>query len=85
MSWPTSQARWLGSELSQWKPVGLGSTAPGPSVVREPAEERGSRGEGKAQLGPGSEQDTFWLQLHLSNCEAAKTLLLIILPSLVPG
>ena len=40
----------------------------------------GSREVGKAQLGSGSEQDT----LHLSRCEAAKTLLPIIFPSLVP-
>lgn len=77
MSWPTSQAQRLGSELNQWRPAGLGSTALGPSVVRELA---GERGVGKAQLGSGSEQDT----LHLSRCEAAKTLLPIILPSLVP-
>lgn len=66
--------------MNQWRPVGLGSTALGPSVVRELAGEQGSREVGKAQLGSGSEQDT----LHLSRCEAAKTLLPIIFPSLVP-
>ena len=45
----------------------------------------GEYGSGKARLGPGSEQNTLWPQLRLSNCEAAKTLRPIILCSLVPG
>lgn len=35
----------------------------------------GEHGNGKSHLGPGSEQNTSWPQLHLSSCEAAKTLL----------
>lgn len=85
MNWPTSRAQELGSELSQQRPVGLGSTVLGLSVVRELAGERGSRGTGKAQLGPDSESRTLYGLSCTSNCEAAKTLLPVIILSLVPG
>lgn len=65
MNWPTSRGQELGSEPRWRRPVDLGSTALGLSVVRELAGEKGNRGVGKAQPGPDSEQDTLWPQLYL--------------------
>lgn len=42
----------------------------------------GENGNRKTHLGPGSEQNTLWPQLHLSNYEAAKALLPLPCPEI---